>query len=305
MVKIALVGAGSFGQKHLNAVTKVKGAQLKYVVDIDESKAKKFAGQVGAEARADYKSVLSEVDAVSVVTPSPTHFEIAKECLNFGLHVFIEKPVCLRSIQVQELIKISERKKKVAQVGHIERFNHALRWLKEGCKDPVSMVARREGKFRAKKWDCGVSYDLMIHDVDLALMIGGRVTSVSSAIAAVVTSLDDVSTAILKHESGMTSVLFASRASESVFREVRLWDSTGLHTADLVKKSGSFLSKNLFSAESTEGIERKEFPESLPLNEELAAFVDSIERGNPAAVTLEDGFRSVEVIERILSAAKV
>ncbi|MGB9810607.1 MAG: Gfo/Idh/MocA family oxidoreductase, partial [Dictyoglomus turgidum] len=174
-VKVGVVGVGYLGQHHVRIFNEIPDVELVGICDINLKRAKEIASIYNVPfVTDDYRDLLNRVEAVSIVTPTTSHFQIAKDFLEKGIHTFIEKPVTHSLREAEILLDIASGKDLVLQVGHIERFNPAIQELKKYVKDPFYIEARRMGPFDGRSTDVGVVMDLMIHDLDILFYVLGK-----------------------------------------------------------------------------------------------------------------------------------
>ncbi|MGZ5121179.1 MAG: Gfo/Idh/MocA family protein [Burkholderiales bacterium] len=233
-LKAAVVGVGSLGRWHVQKYAALDGVELFGVADVDTQRARDAAGQYGARAVEDFKDLLDEVDLVSVVVPTEAHYEVARACLDAGVHVLVEKPITSSLEQADALIALAEQKGLVLSVGHLERFNPAFVDLSGMLDRPFFIEAERLGGFKGRGTDVDVVLDLMIHDIDLVLaMMPSRVASVSACGFQVLTDLVDIANARIEFEDGAVADLSASRVSRTPVRKLRVFGTNFYASADL------------------------------------------------------------------------
>ncbi|MGZ5159165.1 MAG: Gfo/Idh/MocA family protein [Burkholderiales bacterium] len=233
-LKAAVVGVGSLGRWHVQKYAALDGVELFGVADVDTQRARDAAGQYGARAVEDFKDLLDEVDLVSVVVPTEAHYEVARACLDAGVHVLVEKPITSSLEQADALIALAEQKGLVLSVGHLERFNPAFVDLSGMLDRPFFIEAERLGGFKGRGTDVDVVLDLMIHDIDLVLaMMPSRVASVSACGFQVLTDLVDIANARIEFEDGAVADLSASRVSRTPVRKLRVFGTNFSASADL------------------------------------------------------------------------
>ena len=180
-IRTAVVGAGYFGRFHADHYARNSRADLIAVVDTDEARARAVAAEFGAEPAFDYRSILGRVDAASVAVPTPLHYGIARELIEAGIHVLVEKPITDSVESANTLTSVAEERKLVLQVGHIERFSSAYRTLAKIIVEPLYFESYRIAPWKNRGVEVDVILDLMIHDID---MIIGLVASPVSTVDA-------------------------------------------------------------------------------------------------------------------------
>src|SRR3989449_1286808 len=168
-IKVGVIGVGSLGQHHARVFAELAGARLVGVADVDRARAIAIAGRHGCRAVTDYHELLSDVEAVSVVTPTLLHHVIARACLAAGRHVLVEKPLAATVEEARDLVAAASDHDVTLQVGHIERFNATFRATRGAIKEPTLIECRRWAPFTPRGADVDVVLDLMVHDLDLVL----------------------------------------------------------------------------------------------------------------------------------------
>src|SRR5688572_2183055 len=174
IIRIGVVGAGHLGRYHLECLSRIEGFSLVGFVDIDQDRAMQVSSKYNVPAFADFESLVDAVDAISIVTPTSTHFELGMKVIDSGKHLFIEKPLTDHPDTSKELATRLAASHLIGRVGHVERYNPAFIAAKKfGINKPVFIEAHRLAPFNARGMDVPVVMDLMIHDIDIALNIIG------------------------------------------------------------------------------------------------------------------------------------
>ena len=315
-VRIGVVGAGALGFHHTRILRDVAGAQLIGFHDAKPERAAHVSSELGVRAFPTLEGLLDEVDAVSVVVPTPAHFKIASPALERGLHVLIEKPIATTLEEADALLAIAERTGAMVQTGHVERFNRAVRAALPFVEGPRFIESDRLAPFNPRGSDVAVVLDLMIHDIDLVrTFVGGGVSSVSAVGVPVLTPFVDIANARITFDAGAVANITASRVSRDRMRKLRIFQQTGYLSLDLAAGSGEFyrlrrdvdlaaLVRDAQGAQALESfVERVpvEAPEGEPLRLELEAFVQAVSGEAPIAVTGEDGREALAVALRIVN----
>jgi predicted dehydrogenase len=297
LVKIGVIGAGYLGKFHIQKLQEIENCKLIGIADIDSSLLKSY-GHLGIKLTNDYKELLSVVDAVSIVVPTTYHFEVAKFFIKNGVHTFIEKPVTANVEECEELINITQDRINV-QVGHIERFNPAYRVIKERVKTPKVMNFIRKGPFTARGTDVDVIYDLMIHDIDMAISLSNNfngLTNLNVKGFKIKTNHNDYVNANFFIGDIFTHIE-TSRVSNSKIRRFTIVEDDKIYECDLINFTVSIISNN----------EELLISENKPvdvLKEELKTFVNSIIYNKKPPVTLIDGLNALKCAEMILNAVE-
>ncbi|MEM8584705.1 MAG: Gfo/Idh/MocA family oxidoreductase [Bacteroidota bacterium] len=323
MLRIGLLGVGHLGKIHLKCIRLATDhLELVGFFDPNTEQAAKVAAETGAIAFDSYEALLSEVDAVDVVTPTPTHHQLVKQALLAGKHVFVEKPLTHTLAEAKELMTISQQAGLVVQVGHVERFNPALLALGEREIDPYFIEAHRLATFNPRGTDVSVVLDLMIHDLDIILKLAkGEVTEVRASGVAVVSDSPDIVNARVEFSSGAVANLTASRISLKQMRKIRLFQPDAYISLDFLDKETQIVrlfepdAQNLpeegqaFPLETPKGnrLIHVSQPEVGPVNAiqmELESFARAIAENRPAEVPIQDGFRALKLAHHIAEAMK-
>ncbi|MBI5914835.1 MAG: Gfo/Idh/MocA family oxidoreductase, partial [Bacteroidetes bacterium] len=280
MLKIGVIGAGHLGKIHLKCLLELQGHfHLCGLYDIDP-KVGLFASQkFGVQQFNSYESLLDAVDVVDIVTPTTTHFSLAKTAIERGKHLFIEKPVTQTPQEAQVLIAAAKKHGVTAQVGHVERFNPALIAVRHLSLNPMFVEAHRLANFNPRGTDVPVVLDLMIHDIDIVLsLVKSPVRSISASGVAVVSDTPDIANARIEFENGCVANLTASRISMKQMRKVRLFQKDAYIGLDFLEKNaqvlrmsaytGGDLPSNAFELETPTGTKviSMEMPEAEPVN---------------------------------------
>jgi predicted dehydrogenase len=226
-VKVAVLGTGSLGQNHVRIYAELAAAGLVEftgVFDANAAAARKIAARHNARVFNSIAAAAAASDALNIVTPTTTHFEIAKQLLLQGKHVLVEKPMTDDSAQAAGLIQIAQQKNCVLQVGHVERFNPVFNYLETAAPEPRFIEAHRLSPFPARSTDIGVVLDLMIHDLDVVLaFVKSPVTSVDGVGIPVLSKSEDIANARLRFANGCVANLTASRVSPERMRKIRVF----------------------------------------------------------------------------------
>jgi predicted dehydrogenase len=228
-VKVAVLGTGSLGQNHVRIYAELADAGLVEftgVFDANADTARKIAARHNARVFNSIAEAATASDALNIVTPTTTHFDIAKELLQQGKHVLVEKPMTDSSAQAAELIQVAQQKNCVLQVGHVERFNPVYNYLETAAPEPRFIETHRLSPYPARSTDIGVVLDLMIHDLDVVLaFVKSPVTSVDAVGIPVLSKSEDIANARLRFANGCVANLTVSRVSPERMRKIRVFSS--------------------------------------------------------------------------------
>jgi predicted dehydrogenase len=289
------------------------GARFVGFYERDAERAQQVAAELGVEAHGSLESLLDVADALTVVVPTPAHYEVARPALERGKHLLIEKPLTATIAQADELLAIAARTGAIVQTGHVERFNRAIRAALPYVDGPRFIESDRLAPFNPRGADVAVVLDLMIHDIDLVrTLVGGSVTDVHAVGVPVLTPTVDIANARLTFASGAVANITASRVSRERMRKLRIFQPSGYLSLDLAAGHGEFfrLKGALDLAELAKGplalehfVERValEAPEGEPLRLEFESFVAAIRGEGQVTVTGADGREALEVALRIVA----
>lgn len=222
-----MVGTGSLGKEHARIYAELAASgQVAFsgVYDLAPDAARAVAGRHRVEAFASLAAVAAASDAVSVVTPTTTHYAVARELLDQGKHVLVEKPITDRSATAAELVRLAAERGCVLQVGHVERFNPVFEYLQTVATAPRFIEVHRLSPYPARSTDVGVVLDLMIHDLDVVLsFVQAPVTRVEAVGIPVLSATEDIANARLRFANGCVANLTASRVSAERLRKIRVF----------------------------------------------------------------------------------
>jgi len=296
-IRAAVVGAGYLGRIHAQKYAALGDCELVGVVDTDAAVAARVAAELGTRPLHEYRELIGQVDAVSVVTPTPSHAEIAAALLGAGVHVLVEKPITESAEQAQRLIDLARSRGLILQVGHLERFNPAIL-----AAEPLLTTARfiechRLAPFRERGTEVNVVLDLMIHDIDLVQMIVGSPLAALEAVGTPVFSPEiDIANARLRFANGCVANVTASRVSLKTERKLRIFRDDAYLSIDLHQKILTVIRKRAVPPAAGElpvQIEEQSFEQGDALLAEIQAFLAAIRGERPVIVSGEDGLRAL------------
>lgn len=318
LLKIGLLGAGHLGKIHLKCILATDCWQFEGFYDLDEKNAASVISQFQVKRFNSYDEMLDAVDAVDIVTPTVSHYELAAKAIQAGKHVFIEKPVTETVAEGAALLELAAKYGVKVQVGHVERFNPAFSALKGMELNPMFIESHRLAAFQPRGTDVSVILDLMIHDLDLILhLVQSPVSDVSASGVAVLSNTVDIANARVEFENGCVANLTASRISLKQMRKMRLFQQDHYISLDFLDKNAQILRlfnqdadnlppiDQLMEFETSQGKKwlQMQMPESAPVNAiqtELETFCESILQNIDPVVTLQDGFEALKLAHRIL-----
>ena len=303
-IRVGVIGAGYLGKFHTEKYAAMEGVDLLGVVDIDEEKAAKIAGEYRTKAFKDYKDLLGKVDAVSIVVPPPQHFEISSDFLKHDVDILIEKPMTTTLEEADELIRISESKNLIVQVGHLERFNPAVVALGDIVKKPMFIESHRLSIYNERGTDVSVVLDLMIHDIDIILnFVKSDIKHIHAAGIPVISGHVDIANARLEFGNGCVANVTASRISTRNERKIRLFQRDAYISVDFANREITVVQRNVNSLEGLiPGMEIKQlcFTKGDALEAELKAFVKAVRTRETPEVTGRDGREALKIALSIM-----
>ncbi|MEX2181127.1 MAG: Gfo/Idh/MocA family oxidoreductase [Gemmatimonadaceae bacterium] len=311
-LRLGVVGTGSLGYHHARLLRDLPGALFKGFFEANGERAGTVSRELGIRAYESLDALLDEVDALSVVVPTSRHHEVAKAALARGKHVLIEKPITVTLAEADELLALADRQGVMIQIGHIERFNRAIRAALPHVDRPLFIDSDRLAPFNPRGSDVAVVLDLMIHDIDLVLtLIGAPVQEVSAAGLGVLTSSIDIADARITFATGAVATITASRVSKDRMRKLRIFQRNGYLSLDLASGTGELYRLRrdvdlLALAKAAQPLEAfvervvLDAPEGEPLRLELESFVAALQGQAPIAVTGSAGRDALAVALRIV-----
>jgi len=302
-IRVGVVGVGYFGRFHVKHYDAASRATLVAVVDTDEGRARGVAAEVGCEYYRDYHSLIGRVDAVSIAAPTPAHFEIAKDLIEAGIHVFVEKPLTDSVESAGALAEFAESRGRVLQVGHIERYSAAFRALAERVTRPLYIESYRIAPWRERGVEVDVVLDLMIHDIDIVMgLVGAPVTKVEAVGTPVLSGTTDLANARIVFESGCVANITASRVSHKTERRIRLFQPNRYVICDMAE--GRIFQYQLRGNPAVEGpaaiaSDSVDIPKEDSLANEIGEFLDCVASGRRPTVDGRAGCEAVHVADMI------
>ncbi len=319
-IRIGVVGTGHLGSLHAKMLAAIKGVELVRVYDTDQDKAQRVAQEFRTVAASSLGELLDVVDAVSIATTTSAHYDAARQALERGIHVFVEKPITDTIERGESLVALAAERSARIQVGHIERFNPAILSLDQVHLKPMFVECHRLAQFNPRGTDVAVVLDLMIHDIDLIMsLVRSDVERVEASGVAVVSDSIDIANARLQFANGCIANVTASRISQNRMRKIRLFQQDAYISIDLlqgqaevfrlVDESDQRARPTMMLGKIDQGTRKRlivyEQPEVREVNAlkyELELFADSVRSGSEPPVTGRDGVRALKVAQKILEA---
>ena len=302
-LRAAVVGVGYLGNFHVQKYLALPEVELVAVVETNAERRAEIAEKYRIAAFADYRDITGLVDLVSIVVPPDRHFDVAHEFLQAGVHVLVEKPVTETVAQAQTLITLASEKKRLFQVGHLERFNPAVIALRERVSNPRSIDAQRFAPYKARGTEVDVVLDLMIHDIDIALsLVESDLLSIQSSGDSVVTGDIDIARARLEFDNGCVANLSASRVSQDQVRAMTIRQPNSYISVDYMNHVllvGEIDEQGHADEHKEISFETHQLSGKDVLMAEIRSFIEAVQYGSRPKVTGEDGKRALEVAVEI------
>jgi predicted dehydrogenase len=302
-IRTAVIGAGYLGRFHTQKYAVLPNSELVAVVDLNPTTAHQVAEEYGIVALTDYRDLFGRVDAVSIVVPTCFHYEVAKDCLNQGIHILLEKPMTTTLAEADELIALAKRYNLVLQVGHLERFNSTTIALQRILNTPRFIESHRLASFNLRGTDVSVVLDLMIHDIDIILsIVNSPVAEIQANGASVLTSDIDIANARIQFANGCVANVTASRVSTKAQRKMRIFQQDAYISIDFRNKKLSVYRKG--TKEMFPGIpeiisEDSCFEHGDAIMAEIEAFLKTVRNGTKPSVSGEEGRQALAVALQI------
>jgi predicted dehydrogenase len=316
-LKIAVIGVGHLGKEHARIYSDMPDVSLAGIVDINKERGEEAAQRYSAKYYSSYKDILGKVDAVSVVVPTKSHYEIAKELLKNGIPVLVEKPMTGTVSEAEELIRLSKSNNTVLQPGYVERFNPAIQAIQKLDVSLKFIECHRLSPFTFRSADISVVFDLMIHDIDIILYLSkSKVKKIDAVGVNVISDKEDIANARIQFENGCVANITASRVSFEPMRKIRLFSEDSYISLDyqkqeamIYKKSPELTLKSInvedkdvstikdlksFVFGDLLKIERIKMDNQEPLKKEIESFVNCIKNGENPVVSGEEGLTAIK-----------
>ncbi len=316
MLKIGVLGAGHLGKIHLRLAQQSKRYELVGFFDLDTTSAKELAQKCDYTLFDSAEALIEAVDVVDIVTPTLSHFKIAKEALLAGKHIFVEKPITYTYEEAQILMNLATQKGLKGQVGHVERFNPAFQAVAAKIDHPMFIEAHRLAEFNPRGTDVPVVLDLMIHDIDAVLsVVQSKVVDIHASGVSVISKTPDICNARVKFENGCVANFTASRISLKNMRKQRYFQQDAYISIDFLDKKCEVVRMKdapenpddfAMILQNAEGIKKQIYfdnPEVIENNailDELESLADAIENNTTPKVTLQQGADALNVANKII-----
>lgn len=295
-LKVGVIGVGKLGTLHTRVYTEIPHLKLVGVCDTDINKAAAVAHQYRTQAFGDYRTLIPQVDLVSIATPTNTHFEVARYAILHKKHVLIEKPVTDDLRQARYLMRLAQRQRVILQVGHVERFNSAFIATQKLAVNPRFIECHRLSPFPNRSVDIGVVFDLMIHDIDIILgLVHSRIRRIDAVGVSVLTPFEDIANVRLNFANGCTVNLTASRISDEPLRKIRIFLKDTYVSLDYQAQEAFCYKKEKTSIIKTPiPIEKEE-----PIKKEIEDFVVCVRNHKKPIVSGVEAYEALKLATKI------
>jgi predicted dehydrogenase len=307
-LKTAVIGVGSLGKHHARNYAEIARAgktEFVGVCDSSEETARKIAGENACEYYTDWRALVDKTDAVSIVTPTETHAEIACAFLEKGVHVLVEKPIARTLQEADKMIETAEKSGAKLMVGHLERYNPAMVALRPHVTNPLYFEIHRVSPFPNRSLDVDVVLDVMIHDLDAIQWLVGediKVEAIHAVGIPVISDKVDAANARIEFENGAVANITASRIGTEKIRKTRFYQTNAYVVLDYATKYASLtsLAPNAIHPLLGISINRLEIDDVEPLRAEIEAFLDAIREDKTPPIPAEDGRRALSLALGVL-----
>jgi len=316
MIKVGVLGAGHLGKIHLRLLQESKKYELIGFYDPSEENAKKVALEFGYTSFSSISSLIEAVDVVDIVTPTLSHFECAKQAIEKGRHIFIEKPITKTVLEAEAIKTLASQYHVQGQVGHVERFNPSFTAVKEMIDNPMFIESHRLAEFNPRGTDVPVVLDLMIHDIDIILsVIDSKVKTVHASGVAVISDTPDIANARIEFENGCVANLTASRISMKNMRKTRFFQKDAYISVNFLSKESEVVKMKevpenpdefAMILQNAEGVKKQIYFENPAIKnnnailDELESFAEAIQTNSTPTVTLSQGTEALRVAQMII-----
>ena len=274
------------GKEHARLYSLLPGVELMGVADIDYERAKETAARYRTVGYRNYKDLYEQVEAISIAVPTHLHYPVARDFLKKGIHILLEKPITRTTEEAEKRIDSAGRNELILQVGHIERYNVAIRDIERFIKSPRFIESHRLAPYQPRGTEVGVVLDLMIHDLDIILhLVNSPLQRVEAIGVAVLSPHEDIASARLLFQDGCVANVTSSRLSREKMRKIRIFQSDSYisldyltQEIDIYRKKGKVISREKISPRRFE-----------PLRLEIEDFIDCVSGGKKPLVSGEAG----------------
>ena len=320
MLKIGVIGAGHLGKIHIRLLKEITGFELIGFFDADSEKASAVSAEFNIRNFNTADELIKEADAIDIVTPTLSHYDYAVKAIKRSKHIFIEKPVTNTIEEARSLMQLAKEANVKGQVGHVERFNPAFIAAKDYCSNPMFIETHRLAQFNPRGTDVSVVLDLMIHDIDIILsMVKSNIKRISASGVAVVSDSPDITNARIEFDNGCVANLTASRISMKNMRKTRFFQKDAYISVDFLEKKLEVIRLKQIEGEPDPlaitidvpsgkkqiYFENPKVDELNAIKTELDQFAHAIKNNISTPVTLDDGYKALDVAYKIIEKLKL
>ncbi len=315
-MNVGIAGLGHLGKIHLKLLGEIPQYSIKAIYDIDKQVIDSLTYQKDVTVCSNYDELLQLCEVVLIITPTPTHFELASKAIKKGKHVFIEKPATDNPDDTKVLINLAKEAGVIVQIGHVERFNPAFTAAKDYFENPTFIEIERLACYNSRGTDVSVVLDLMIHDIDLLLnTVKSKIRKISASGASIVSKTSDWAKVKIDFDNGCVANLTANRLSVSNVRKMTVFQKNTFIHVDLLNKTTNIQKINPITSNSNQkgivlnsgvGLQQFEMLQNQPIihpvnaiKTELEIFYKSIAENFPLAVSLADAEIALQVVKEI------
>ncbi|MDO6744175.1 Gfo/Idh/MocA family oxidoreductase [Tenacibaculum soleae] len=320
MLKAGVLGAGHLGKIHLRLLQQSKKYELVGFYDPFTENAQKVANEFGYKLFNSIDELINAVDVVDIVTPTLSHFDCAKQAIEKGKHIFIEKPITNTLQEAEGIRTLASQNHIRGQVGHVERFNPAFTAVKDMIDTPMFIETHRLAEFNPRGTDVPVVLDLMIHDIDIILsVVKSKVKNVHASGVSVISDTPDIANARIEFENGCVANLTSSRISMKNMRKSRFFQKDAYISVDFLEKKSEVVKMKdvpenpdefAMILQNAEGVKKQiyfdnpEVVENNAILDELESFADAINNNTTPIVSLSQGTEALRVAHLIIDCFK-
>jgi predicted dehydrogenase len=297
---VGVIGVGHLGQHHARIFAEMPDVRLVGVVDTNPERAREIADRCGTRAFDRVEDLVGAARAVSIVTPTVDHHRVARSAIEAGVDVLVEKPFTVTLDEADDLVRLAASREAIIQVGHVERFNGAVRVLRSMVTTPLFIECNRISPFPDRSTDVDVVLDLMIHDIDIILsLVGSPVTAIYAVGVPVITRSADIANARIEFASGCVANVTSSRVSQKKERKIRIFQPDAYLSLDYQNQE-LYAYRRVPDAEHPGGRPKIDggkvkTDKDEPLRVELAAFVDAVRYRKRPLVSGDEGREALRV----------
>ena len=312
MIRVGLLGVGHLGKIHLKLLKEIPQFKIVGFYDSDKEKSKQVSVENNIPAFDSADELISQCDAVDIVTPTVSHHQLAVKALKKSKHIFIEKPLANTLEEAKEIMNLADEANVKAQVGHVERFNPAFLSVQKYFENPMFIETHRLAQFNPRGTDVSVVLDLMIHDIDIVLsVVKSGIKKINASGVAVVSDTPDICNARIEFDNGAVANVTASRISLKNMRKSRFFQRDAYISVDFLEKKTEVIRMKTISQEPSDpfaitidlaekGMKQIFFDNpkvegTNAIKMELESFADSILNNKPTVISAEAGYRALEV----------